>query len=190
MIEDLTGYKVRVTDSSKFGIVLEVSKENGEDWKYSVSHDSDEIISRLLPENIQPIEKIEDIIFFKRLLRDLNSSDRQTRICSSVILCNYVEDNNSLIHFYELYEGMRIILERLKIEKDPDVGYKLSESIFEIIWLEKLDEKKETELLIEIAQINSDWTLSYLDNEDYIKIQEVKEYVESKKKEYHRDCPE
>jgi len=184
MDKNLIGHKVKLNDLNETGLALGYSSEFNEEWKYTVSLDPSSKIHRVTEDKITSIEKIDNDLFYKRLLRDIQSSDLFTKKYSSELICDFIEFESDSIAFELLKDSIETIISVLKTEKDPNVGQKLAESIFEFIWLEELIETEVTNLLKRLANLNSDWTYSYLDDEDYMIIPEVKSYIERKKEEW------
>lgn len=184
MGNNLIGHKVKLNQLNETGIALGYSSEFSEESKYTVSLDSSSKICRVTENRISSIEKVHNKVLYKRLLRDIDSPDILTKRYSSELICDFIEFESSSINFGLLKSGIETIISALEKEKDPDIGLKLAESIFEFIWLEKLVEEEMTNLIIRLAKLNSDHTYSYLDDEDYMSIPEVKSYIEGKDKEW------
>ncbi|MEO8235455.1 MAG: hypothetical protein ABI549_08585 [Flavobacterium sp.] len=64
------------------------------------------------------------------------------------------------------------------MKKNSDVGYKLGETIFEFLWLEKLTKLEEKDIIEKLVNLKTQWIFpSYLEDEDFINISGVKEYI-------------
>lgn len=122
-------------------------------------------------------------IEFENLIADLNSNDLENRIKTSEKICWFVENKSENLDYHQLKNNINKLIDVLKIETNPDVGYKLGESIFEFIWLDKLSKKEVEEIIIKLVNLNTFWIFpSYLENDDYINFSGVKEYLKKYKK--------
>lgn len=73
-------------------------------------------------------------------------------------------------------------LKEFQLKKIGMSGKKLSEGVFEFIYLQKLDKKSEFELIKKLATLDKDYLHTYLDDEEYLKIEEVRNFVFNKNK--------
>ena len=190
MKETFIGHKFKLLNSEKTGITLEVSSWSSENMaeKYSVSFDKENIIERITEDRISFGEKVSKTDFFKRLIRDIQTSDEKTREFASAILCDFLESDISDFDFKDLKLGIEKIIERITVEKNVNAEHKLVEGLFEFIWHKKLSKKAEVELLERLTEIDSYQIWSYLEDEledDYETLgsEKLKEYyIENKPK--------
>ena len=76
-----------------------------------------------------------------------------------------------------------IIIPVIKIIEDNwNVGQKLGESIYEFICLQKIDKTTELALIKKLALLDKDFLYSYLDDEEYLEVKEVNDYINDKTK--------
>jgi hypothetical protein len=176
MNENLIGHKVKLLNSERTGITLELNNLGIEN--YSVSFDNEKIIERINKKNLSFGDEVSKVVFFKRLIRDIRVSEEKSREFASSILCDFIEFDIDDFDLNILKLGIEKIIEQLKRETNINAEQKLAEGLFEFIWSEKLNKKEELELLERITEIDSYHICHYLDVEDYLKIQKVKEYVE------------
>ena len=183
MKETCVGRKCQVLNTEKTGIILNLSRWSCDNMieKYSVSFDKECKIERITEEHISLGEKVSEIDFFNRLIRDIQSPEEKTREFSSTILCDFLEFEIVDFDLDILKLGIEEIIKQLKFEKNVNAEQKLAEGLFEFIWSEKLIKKEELELLERMIEIDSYQICNYLDDEDYLKIPKVKKYVELKK---------
>jgi hypothetical protein len=183
MNKKLIGHKFKLVNSEKTGITLELNSWSSENMveKYSVSFDVESKIERITEDQISFGEKVSKTDFFKRLIRDIQSTEEKTREFASGILCDFLEFDIADFDLKTLKLGIEKIIEQLTTEKNVNAEQKLAEGLFEFIWSEKLIKKEELALLESLTEIDSYQICHYLDNEDYLKIPKVKKYVEMNK---------
>lgn len=183
MKETFIGHKCKLLNSEKTGITLELNSWSSENMleKYSVSFDKENNIQRITENQLSFGEKISKTVFFKRLIRDIQSSEEKTREFASVILCDFLEFDIIDFDLNTLKLGIEEIIKQLKSEKNANTEQKLAEGLFEFIWSEKLNKKEELKLLERLTEIDSYQICQYLNHEDYLKIPKVKKYVELNK---------
>ncbi|WP_139262272.1 hypothetical protein [Flavobacterium degerlachei] len=145
--------------------------------KYSVSYDDENKIERITKELISFGKKISKTDFFKRLIRDIQSTEEKTRELASAILCDFLEFDIADFEFKNLKFGIEIIIEQLKTEKNINAEQKLTEGLFEFILHEKMSTDQKTELLEKLTEISSYVVWSYLGDE----LQENSEELNSEK---------
>ena len=179
------GQRAILNSTSEEGIILQEINENNNGWKVQFSFDFKNLIRRFDFSEITIIEKVKDEIILEHLTRDLNSEDINTQIWSSEILCYFIEDCGNDTEKVKLEKTIDTMYHKLKVKNEYCVEQKLAEGIFEFIWLEKIDKIAEEKLIIKLAKLNKDCFYSYLDNEEYLSIDEVREFVERKKTEYN-----
>jgi len=115
---------------------------------------------------------------FENFMKGLDSDNSQIRLESAESLCWFIENHSDNLNFNYLNQNIQEIINILNRETVSDVGYKLGETIFEFIWLEKLDKINEKEIITKLVNLKTTWIYpSYLDNEDFINIPGVKEYI-------------
>ncbi|WP_157961043.1 hypothetical protein [Lutibacter citreus] len=167
-------------NSKKTGIILELNGWCSENMveKYTVSFDSESSIERIAEEYISFGDKVSDIDFFNRLIRDIQSPNDKTRKFASKILCDFVEFEILEFDLNILKLGIEKIIEQIEIEKNVNIEKILVEGLFEFICSEKLTKQEEIELLERLTEINSSQICAYLDEEYYLRIPKVKKYVE------------
>ena len=183
MNENLIGHKIKLVNSEKTGITLEMSNLSTENFveKYSVSFDNEKIIERITKENLSFGEEVSKIDFYNRLIRDIQASEEKTREFASAILCDFLEFDIANFDLNILKLGIEKIIEQLKTEKSANVEQKLAEGLFEFIWYKKLSKKAEIELLERLTEIKSYQVWSYLGDEleegiEKINSQKLKKY--------------
>ncbi|SDW55424.1 hypothetical protein SAMN05444338_103169 [Flavobacterium degerlachei] len=166
-------------NSEKTGITLGLSSCSSEKMveKYSVSYDDENKIERITKELISFGKKISKTDFFKRLIRDIQSTEEKTRELASAILCDFLEFDIADFEFKNLKFGIEIIIEQLKTEKNINAEQKLTEGLFEFILHEKMSTDQKTELLEKLTEISSYVVWSYLGDE----LQENSEELNSEK---------
>ena len=167
MTETFIGHKIKLLNSEKTGITLELNSLSSENMveKYSVSFDRENIIERITENNISFGEKVSKTDFFKRLIRDIQASEEKTREFASGILCDFLEFDIADFDLYILELGIKKIIEQLKIENNTNAEQKLAEALFEFIWQEKISINQKTILLEKLTEINSYSVWSYLGDE-------------------------
>lgn len=181
-MKSLTGHIAFIKSTNEFGLILGKINENNTGWKVQFSFDTKVLVERLNLSDIVIGEQKGLETILERLVRDINSEDLQTRQWTSEILCYFIEENGSEIDFDTLKSSVPKLVERISLEDDWDVGQKLSEGIFEFIYLQKLDKKSEFELVTKLATLDKDYLHTYLDDEEYLDIKEVKEFITDKTK--------
>jgi hypothetical protein len=179
------GHKAILNSSSEEGIILQEINENNSGWKLQFSFDNKTLITRFDLNEITIFEKLKDELLLERLTRDINSNDLNTQIWSSEILCYFIEEYGENIEIKILEKAILEMLNELSRENEYDIEQKLAEGIFEFLWLEKIDKYAEEKLIIKLANLNKDCLYCYLDEEEYLKIHEVKEFIERKNIEYN-----
>jgi hypothetical protein len=190
MNEKLIGHKLKLVNSEKTGITLQINSLSTENFveKYSVSFDNEKIIERIRAENISFGEEVSKIDFFNRLIRDIQSIDEKTKEYASEILCDFLEFDITDFELKNLKIGIEKIIEQLKIEKNVNVEQKLTDGLFEFICHNKMSKKAEVELLERLTEIESYQIWSYLEDEledNYEKLgsEKLKKYfIENKPK--------
>ncbi len=183
MNENLIGHKIKLANSEKTGITLEMNNLSTENFveKYSVSFDNEKIIERITKENLSFGEEVSKIDFYNRLIRDIQASEGKTREFASAILCDFLEFDIADFDLNILKLGIEKIIEQLKTEKNINVEQKLTEGLFEFICHKKLSKKAEIELLERLTEIESYQVWSYLGDEleediENINSQKLKKY--------------
>ena len=180
-----TGQKAILNSTLEEGIVLQEINENNGGWKVQFSFENKNLIKRFDFNEITVVEKVKDELLLERLTRNINSENLETQIWSSEILCYFIEEYGNVIGKVELEKAIELMTNKLKEENEYDIEQKLAEGIFEFLCLEKIDRKEEEKLIITLAKLNKDCLYSYLDDEDYLKIEEVKKFIERKQAEYN-----
>ncbi|APQ18751.1 hypothetical protein [Maribacter hydrothermalis] len=186
MKETFIGHKIKILNSEKTGITLELnswSSENMEE-KYSVSFDNENIIERIAENHLSFGEKVSKTDFFHRLIRDIRVSDEATREFASAILCDFLEFDIADFDLNILKLGIEKVIEQLRIEKNANVEQKLAEGLFEFIWHKRLSKKEEIELLERLTEIDSYQVWSYLGDEI---VEDIKSYNSKKLNEYYSE---
>lgn len=140
------------------------------------------LIEELLQKDILLIGKCEVNMFLERLIRDIGSGDLKTRQSASEVLCYFIESTGSTIELNILTNSIWQMVERLAKENDYDVEQKLSEGIFEFIWLERLNEIENRNLITHLAKLDKNSLICYLDEEDYMLNEEVREFINRRRK--------
>jgi hypothetical protein len=164
------------------GIVIGEFNENNAGWKVQISLDNESIIQLLNPNDYTLLGYCDNQIFLDRLIRDINSQDLKTRQWTTETLCYYIETTGSDIELQLLSNSINKMINRLAIETDYDVQQKLSEGIFEYIWLEMLNKEEEQDLIIKLAKMDKDTLFCYLDDEAYLQFDEVKQFIKRGRK--------
>lgn len=175
-------FRAILKSTSESGLILGEINENNTGWKTQFSIDDKPLIKLVSPSDINITEKVSANDFLFRLIRDINSNDVSTRIIASEILCYYIEFNSFRIDYQLLEKAVEFMIYRLTIKDEFDVEQKLSEGIFEFIWLGKMDKNSEKELIIKLAKLDKDCLFPYLDDEEYLKFDEVKEFIDKGRK--------
>lgn len=164
------------------GLILGESKINNEDLKADFSLDSSIEIERISLHELRIGEVKNHKEVLVRLLRDIKSASEQTRIWASQILCDFVEEVGSELELNVIETSINIVIERISIEDNWDVGQKLGEVVYEFFCLQKIDKKSELSLVTKLALLNKDFLYSYLDDEQYLQIKEVNDFINDKTK--------
>jgi hypothetical protein len=180
-----TGQKAILNSTLENGIILQEINENNTGWKVQFSFEKKNLIKRFDFDEITIVEKVKDELLLKQLIRNINSEDLDTQIWSSEILCYFIEEYGNDIEIVELEKGIELMINKLKVENEYDIEQKIAEGIFEYLCLEKIDRKEEKKLIITLAKLNKDCLYCYLDDDDYLEIEEVKEFIERKQIEYN-----
>ncbi|WP_305952614.1 hypothetical protein [Emticicia oligotrophica] len=167
MQETFIGHRFKFINSEKIGITLELNSLSNDNKakKYSISYDNESKIDTVNQDQIILGEKISKIDFFLRLVRDIQSNDDQTREYASSTLCDFLEFDTQDFNLEVLENGIDIIIEQIKIEKNINVEQKLVEGIFEFIWLKRITKIKEIGLLERLTEIDKYYIWSYLGDE-------------------------
>jgi len=171
-----------IKETSESGIILNERNENNTGWKVQFSFDDKSLVKRFNPDELNIHNKINDNLLLERLIRDINSDDLNTRQWSSEVLCYFIEEVGSELDFNLLKSSVDEMKNSLSVEEDFDVQLKLSEGIFEFIYLQKLDKSSEYNLITKLAALNKDVLYTYLDDEEYLQFDEVKDFIEDKSK--------
>lgn len=180
-----TGQKAILNSTLEEGIIVQEINENNTGWKVQFSFENNNLIKRFDFNEITVVEKLNDEILLERLTRNINSEDLDTQIWSSEILCYFIEENGMDIDENSLENAIKEMINKLSVENEYEIEQKLAEGIFEFLWLEKIDKSDEEKLIIKLANLNKDCLYCYLDEEEYMVIQEVKEFIERKDIEYN-----
>ena len=173
------GVQAELTKTNQKGITLLISKISTENWKekYSFSFDDDVKIERISIEDVKLNEEVPKTIFFERLLRDIQSKEDQTRIYASEILCDFLEFDIEDFDLPTLKSGLDKSIDQLKVESNFDVEQKLAEGLFEFIYSNKMTKDEKREFLIKLTSTNSLQVCNYLEDDEFLAIPEVVEYV-------------
>lgn len=176
-------HKCKVLDSGKTGVSIVFNNERSKSIeKYLVSFDEKNIIERIKKDDISFGEKISKIDFYKRLIRDIQASDEQTREIASEILCYFLEVNIVDLNLDVLKPGIEQIIKQITAESNINSEHKLVEGLFEFIWSKKLSKKEETELLERLTEIDKYYVWSYLGDEI---VEDIASYNSKKLTEYY-----
>lgn len=167
MKETFVGHRFQLLYSKITGIVLSLSCWASESNipKYSASFDNEAKVERITKDNISLGEKVSDIDFFDRLIRDIQSTEEITREFASEILCDFLEDKIEVFDLETINSRIEKVIDQIKIENNINVEHKLVEGLFEFIWHEKLSKKAEIDLLERLIEIDSYYTWSYLESQ-------------------------
>jgi hypothetical protein len=165
------------TLTNEKGIILGGFNENNNGWKIQFSLDHSCNIQLITSKEITITGICDDAIFMERLIRDIYSEDLKSRQWASDVLCDFIEFNGEELELDLLNKSVDKMVERLSIENDYEVEQKLSEGLFEFLCLEKLTQKEEQKLVIELANLNKEVLFSYLNHEEYAQIPEVKAFI-------------
>ena len=184
MKETFIGHKIKLLNSEKTGITLELNSWSSENMaeKYSVSFDRENIIERITENDISFGKKVSKNDFFKRLIRDIQSSEEKTREFASAILCDFLEFEIVDFDLMILNVGIEKIIEQITVEKNINAEHKLVEGLFEFIWHKKISTKAEIELLERLTEIDKYYIWSYLGDEI---MEDIKSYDSEKLNQYY-----
>ncbi len=185
MEDTFIGYNCSINNSTKTGVTLELNSSSLEDFKehYIVSLDDSLMIERVPKNKIQIKNKLNGNDFFKRLIRDIQSTDETTRINISRILIGFNEFSLYTIDSNLLIKHLEIILKILEHEENVDVEYNLIESIDELLMSTSLKMNEKIWLLERLTKIDSPSIYNLLEGRDeFSEIEMVKEYLIEKKK--------
>jgi len=179
-----TGNKIKFVNSEETGISLMVSSRSVENFieKYSISYDNEIKIESVTKDQITIGEKISKQDFFFRLIRDVQSTEEQTREFAAEILCHFLEFGISDFELETLKIGVEKIVNQIKVENNINVEQKLAEGLFEFIWHKKLSNKDEVELFERLTEIDKYYVWSYLGSEI---MEDIKSYNSKKLNEYY-----
>jgi hypothetical protein len=172
------------TLSNEKGIIIGEFNENNTGWKIQFSLDHSSNIQLITSKEITITGICDDTVFLERLIRDIYSEDLKTRQWASLVLCDFIEFNGEELELDLLNKSIDKMVERLSIENDYEVEKKLSEGLFEFLCLEKLTQKDEQKLVIQLANLNKEVLFCYLNNEEYAQIPEVKAFINRVSKEF------
>ena len=164
------------------GLILGEISFNNTGWKAQFSYDNKIEIDSINLSELNIGELRSDNESLSRLLRDINSTSEQTREWASEILCNFIEEAGADIELDTLQSAVNKMVDRITIEDNWKVGQKLGEGIYEFICLQKIDKTAELELIKKLALLDKDFLYSYLDDEEYLQIKEVNDYINDKTK--------
>jgi hypothetical protein len=167
MQETFIGHRFKFINSEKTGVTLELSRLSNENMleKYSISYDDKPKIERVTQDQIILGEKISKTDFFRRLTRDIQSMNDQTREYASSILCDFLEFDIQDLNLGVLKIGIDKVIEQIKIENNINVEQKLVEGLFEFIWHKKITKIDEVKLLEGLTEIDKYYIWSYLGDE-------------------------
>lgn len=167
MQETFIGHRFKLINSGKTGVILGLNSLSIEKMveKYSISYDDEPKIERVTQDQIICGEKISKDDFFGRLIRDIQSTNDQTREYASAILCDFLEFGIQDIDLEILKIGIEKIIEQITLENNKNVEHKLVEGLFEFIWHKKLTKINEVELLERLTEIDKYYIWSYLGDE-------------------------
>ncbi|WP_459212271.1 hypothetical protein [Aquimarina rhabdastrellae] len=167
MKDTFIGYKVKLIDSSKTGIVFKLNSQviNQSLDKYIVSFDNEIRIEQLTEEKLHFEEEISKTILFKRLIRDIRSFEIKTREVVSLLLCDFIEIEVTDFDLEVLKDGVEQMIQQIKEEKNINIEQKLVEGVFEFIWHKKMSKNEEIELLERLTEIDKYYVWSYLGDE-------------------------
>ena len=184
MQEIFIRHRIKFFNSEKTGITLQMSSLSSENMveKYSVSYDTEDKIERVTQDQLVIGEKISDTIFFECLIRNIQSINEETREYASSIICNFLEFEIQDFNLEALKNGIDIIIEQIKIEKNINVEQNLVEGLFEFIWQKKISFFEEVELLESLTEIDKYYIWSYLGNEI---IEDIESYNSLKLSDYY-----
>lgn len=184
MKETFIGHKIKLLNSEKTGITIELNSWSSDnmDGKYSVSFDDENIIEGITKDKIFLGEKVSKTVFFKRLIRNIQSSEEKTREFASSIICDFLEFDIADFDLDILKLGIEKIIRQITIEENVNSEHKLVEGLFEFIWSKKLSKKEETELLERLTEIDKYYIWSYLGDEI---VKDIKSYDSKKLSEYY-----
>ncbi|PKH52909.1 hypothetical protein CXF68_20365 [Tenacibaculum sp. Bg11-29] len=174
MKETFIGHKFKLLNSEETGITLELNSWSSKNMveKYSVSFDKENLIERITKDKISFGEKVSKTDFFKRLIRDIQSSGEKTREFASAILCDFLEFDIADFDLNVLKIGIEKVIEQIIVEKNINAEHKLVEGLFEFVWYKRISKKAEIELLERLTEIDKYYVWSYLGDE-------IKEDLES-----------
>jgi hypothetical protein len=115
---------------------------------------------------------------FENILENIYSENSEQRLSNAEELCWFVENYYDNLEFELLKKSIYRLIEIIDIEEDPSVGYKLGETIFEFLWLEKLSKIEEELIIQKLVKLKTMWIFpSYLDQEEYLHLTGVKDYI-------------
>ena len=186
MIETFIGHKIKLLNSDKTGITLELnswSSDNMEE-KYSVSLDKENVIERIKEDRLSFGEKVSKTDFFQRLIRDIQVSDEKTREFASAILCDFLEFDIADFDPNTLKLGIEKIIGQITVEENINAEHKLVEGLFEFIWSKKLSNSEEIELLERLTEIDKYYIWSYLGDEI---VEDIESYKSEKLTKYYSE---
>ena len=164
------------------GLILGEIDVNNTGWKAQFSFNCKIQIERISLTDLEIGLVKSDIEILDRLLRDITSTNNETKEQAAEILCNFIEETGPHLEINQLQTAINAIVNQITIEDKWNVGQKLGEAIYEFICLHKIDKKTEFELVKRLALSNKDYLHSYLDNEEYLEIKEVNEFINDNSK--------
>jgi hypothetical protein len=181
-MKSLTGHIATLKSSQESGLVLGEININNSGWKVQFSFDNKILIERTLPSDLDIKELVNDESMLKRLTRDINSNHLETRQYSSELLCYFIEETGTELDMNSLSYTINVMVDRIAVEENWDVGQKLGEGIYEFICLQKIEKNFELDLIKKLATLDKDFLYSYLNDEEYLKIKEVSDFINDKNK--------
>ena len=164
------------------GLILGEININTSGWKAQFSLDSKIQIDLVSLTDLEIDSIKSDSEILDRLLRDITSTNNETKEWAAEMLCNFIEEAGPHLEVDTLQTAINTMVDKIAAEDNWNVGQKLGEGIYEFICLQKIDKKAEFALVKELASLDKDYLHRYLDDEEYLQIKEVNEFINDKSK--------
>ena len=164
------------------GLILGEINVNYTGWKAQFSFNNKIQIDRISLTDLEIGLVKSDSEILDRLLRDITSTNNETKEWAAEILCNFIEETGPFLEVDKLQTAINTMVDQIATEDNWNVGQKLGEGIYGFICLQKIDKKAEFELVKRLALLDKDYLHSYLDDEEYLHIKEVNEFINDKSK--------
>ena len=181
-MKSLMGHIAVHKATNEQGLILEEININNTGWKAQFSLDNKIQIDRINLTDLEIGSIRSDSEILDRLLRDITATNNETREWAAEMLCNFIEQAGADLQIDELQTAINTMVHKIADEDNWNIGQMLGEGIYEFICLQKIDKKDELALVKELALLGKDFLYSCLDDEEYLQIKEVNDFINDKSK--------